>query len=87
MVGESLGGVRLGQTQAQVRQRWGTNFVLCPRDACKDTTWMYFFPPGTLAPEVDPVHGVVGAAVRFRNNRAAAVFTLGASLGSRTPTG
>jgi hypothetical protein len=87
VIGKSLAGVQLGQTQAQVRQRWGSKFDLCPKDACKDPTWLYFFPAGSIAPGIDPVHGVVGAAVRFRNNKAIAVFTLGATLGWRTTEG
>jgi hypothetical protein len=87
VVGKSLAGVQLGQTQERVRQLWGSKFDLCPKDACKDPTWLYFLAPGSIAPGVDPVHGVVGAAVRFRNNKAVAVFTLGATLGWRTTEG
>ena len=87
VVGKSLGRVQLGQTQAQVRKLWGGDFDLCVRSFCKDPTWLYFLAPGTIAPDVDPVHGVVGAGVRFRNNRVVAVFTLGATLGWRTAEG
>lgn len=87
VIGKSLAGVQLGHTQAQVRQRWGSKYDLCPKETCKDPTWLYFLAPGSIAPGVDPVHGVVGAAVRFRNNKAVAVFTLGATLGWKTTEG
>jgi hypothetical protein len=87
VVGQSLAGVSLGQTPAQVRQLWGSNFILCPRDYCKDKSWLYYLPADTSRLRLDPVASPVGAAVRFRNNRAYAVFTLGATLGWRTSQG
>jgi len=45
----------------------------------------YYGDPARLA--LDPVASPVGAAVRFRNNKAVAVFTLGATLGWRTTEG
>ncbi len=87
IVGKSLAGVQLGHTSAKVKQLWGKGYKVCPKDVCKDQTWLYFYPPGTVDPGVDPVGGVVGAAVRFRNDKAVAVFTLGATLGWRTTQG
>jgi hypothetical protein len=87
IVGKSLAGVQLGHTSAKVKKIWGTRYQVCPKDMCKDQTWLYFYPPGTIDPGVDPVGGVVGAAVRFRNNKAVAIFTLGATLGWRTSQG
>ena len=73
--GKSLAGVSLGATKAEVRKRWGGNFRICT--VCALPTWLYTYRGS--AP--------VGAAVSFRNGRAAAVFTLGAPLGWRTTEG
>ncbi len=75
--GRSLGGVRLGDTQAAVRARWGADFRVC--GSCADQTWFFDF--GERRP--DPV----GAAVVFRRGRVVGVFTLGAPLGWRTASG
>jgi hypothetical protein len=60
----SLGGVGLGMTSAQVQRRWGLSHGRC-RD-CKQTTWYFNYAP--FSPE--------GAAVRFRNGKVDAVWTL-----------
>jgi hypothetical protein len=73
--GQSLGGVRLGETPAQVRARWGPRFTRCA--VCAGTTWLYTYPSG----------GPRGAAVTFRGGRVAAVFTLGVPRGWRTTKG
>ncbi len=73
--GKSLGGLELGDTAASVKKRWGTRMSLCT--ICKLTTWMYTYRTGRLS----------GAAVSFRNGRVAAIFTLGAPRGWRTPQG
>jgi hypothetical protein len=73
--GQSLGGVRLGETAVQVRARWGSRFTRCA--VCPRTTWLYTYPSG----------GPRGAAVSFRNGRVAAVFTLGLPRGWRTTKG
>lgn len=73
--GQSLGGVRLGETAAQVRARWGSRFTRCA--VCSRTTWLYTYPSG----------GPRGAAVAFRGGRVAAVFTLGVPRGWRTTKG
>ena len=73
--GKSLGGIRLGDTSAQVRRRWGGGFRLCT--VCHRKTWMYTYRSGSP----------VGAAVSFRRDRVAAIFTLGAPIGWRTSQG
>ena len=85
IVGSSLGGIKLGQTQAAVRSIWGGKYVVCPVIACKDPTWLYIYPPGPLFG--DPVGGAVGTGVRFQKNKVVAVFTLGALLGWKTGEG
>src|SRR5262249_36180979 len=61
---QSLGGVRLGMTPAQVRRQWGTRFGRC--GTCQQKTWFFNYSP--FQPE--------GAAVRFANGRVDAVWTL-----------
>ena len=73
--GQSLGGVRLGDTAPQVRIRWGSRFTRCA--VCRRTTWLFTYPSG----------GPRGAAVSFRSGRVAAVFTLGVPRGWRTTKG
>jgi hypothetical protein len=73
--GKSLGGVRLGDSPAQVRARWGSRFTRCA--VCPTITWLYTYPSG----------GPRGAAVSFRGGRATAVFTLGLPRGWRTTKG
>jgi hypothetical protein len=77
VVGKSLAGVPLGATQTMVTKRWGSRYVNCLKTPCDDQTWMYFYPSG------EPV----GAAVRFRKNKAVAVFTLGAVPGWKSMEG
>lgn len=73
--GQHLGGVRLGQTQAQVKARWGSRYTRCA--VCTRPTWLYSYPSRSST----------GAAVSFRNGRVAAVFTLGVPRGWRTSGG
>jgi hypothetical protein len=73
--GKSLGGVKLGQTSAQVRALWGRKFTVC--GSCRPTTWFFMSPTG------DPF----GAGVVFRGGRVTAVFTLGAARGWHTTGG
>jgi hypothetical protein len=73
--GKSLGGVRLGDTTAAVTKRWGSRHTSCA--LCKRTTWLYSYRG----------RGPAGAAVSFRNERVAAVFTLGVPRGWRTSRG
>jgi hypothetical protein len=89
VVGKSLAGVSLGHTPEQVRKRLGSNFVVCPQDVCKDKkqTWLYYLPADPSRLRLDPVASPVGMAVRFKNNKAYAVFTLGAVLGWKSSQG
>jgi hypothetical protein len=73
--GTSLGGVRLGDTPAVVRARWGSRYSLC--GVCRLTTWLFTYRDG----------GPAGAPGSFRSGRVAAVFTLGTPLGWRTSKG
>jgi hypothetical protein len=73
--GKSLGGIRLGDPVATVKRRWGSRYAPCT--VCRRTTWMYTYRTGRLS----------GAAVSFVRGRVAAIFTLGAPRGWRTPQG
>lgn len=72
--GRSLAGVRLGDTQAQVRARLGSRYRLC--DTCTRTTWYFKRGDESLV-----------LAVSFRRGLVTSVFTLGSPLGWRTPEG
>jgi hypothetical protein len=72
--GRSLAGVHLGDTPADIRATWGTNYRAC--SGCTLTTWLYTY-------ETKPV----GAAVIFKGNHVVAVFTLGSPFGWRTQKG
>jgi hypothetical protein len=73
--GESLGGIRLGDTPAGVVARWGAGHTRC--DLCRATTWLFSY-RGTIGS---------GAAVTFRRGRVVAVFTIGVPRGWRTTRG
>ena len=73
--GQSLGGVRLGDTPARVTARWGVSHTRC--SVCTLPTWLFSYAEGRPA----------GAAVSFRGGRVAAVFTLGVPRGWRTTRG
>jgi hypothetical protein len=73
--GESLGGVRLGATKAEVRQAWGGRFGVCR--SCGHPTW--YFNLKAFEPQ--------GAAVEFRGGRVSRVYTVWRPLGWRTDTG
>ena len=73
--GRSLGGLRLGATQEQVRAVWGSSFGRC-RD-CLRPTWYYTF--RRFQPQ--------GVGVQFRRGRAEAIFTLWSPKGWRTTKG
>jgi hypothetical protein len=68
----SLGGVKLGTTEAKVRAAWGPRVGVCR--GCPDRT-LYFTYRG-FAPQ--------GAAAVFRRGRAVALFTLWSPSGWRT---
>jgi hypothetical protein len=72
VVGQTLGGVGLGFTEAQVQARWGSSYTLCSFAAyCKPGTTTWFFLSSRSG---EPL----GVGVRFVAGRAVAVFTLGA---------
>jgi hypothetical protein len=73
--GKHLGGVELGDTEQEVRARWGGRYTKCA--VCNRTTWLYTYRTGSPS----------GAAVSFRAGRVAAVFTLGVPRGWRTSRG
>jgi hypothetical protein len=72
--GLSLGGVKLGDTAASVRARWGSRYETCR--VCARQTWLYTSGGRRT-----------GAAVSFRTGRVSAVFTLGAPAGWTTAQG
>src|SRR5438270_12513945 len=73
--GVSLGGVRLGMTETQVRAHWGTAYGVCK--ACAETTWYYNYVK--YRPQ--------GLGVSFKDGRVDSVFTVWASTGWHTPEG
>jgi hypothetical protein len=73
--GRSLGGVRLGDTQAQVRALLGSDRGVC--ESCAAPTWYYTYKPFTQA----------GLGVEFARGRVRAVFTLWQPPGWRASTG
>jgi hypothetical protein len=66
---QSLGGMRLGMTKAQVEQRWGTDHGRCR--GCAHETWYYNYRP--FRPQ--------GAALSFVHGKVDAVWTLWAPVG------
>jgi hypothetical protein len=73
--GQSLAGLRLGATQAQVRTAWGTRFGRCR--GCPQPTW--YFTYVDFQPQ--------GAGVTFLNGRATSLFTIWSPSGWRTNRG
>ncbi len=73
--GKSLGGVRLGATEAQVRAAWGPRVGVCR--GCPERT--LYFTYKRFAPQ--------GAGATFRKGRAVALFTLWWPPGWRTKDG
>ena len=73
--GESLGGVALGDTPAQVRALWGTHYSIC--QTCDPRTWFYF----------DSDKSDAGVAVGYRHGLVTAVYTLGMPDGWHTSSG
>jgi hypothetical protein len=72
--GQSLGGIRLGDTGGKVMDLWGRDYTMI---SGQPMTWIYMSPTG------DPY----GAAVSFRNGRVTAIFTLGGIKGWRRSDG
>jgi hypothetical protein len=73
--GQSLAGVRVGMTPAQVLRAWGKRHGVCR--ICPDRTWYFNYRPFT--PE--------GAGVVFRRGRVVHVFTVWRPSGWKTPEG
>ena len=73
--GVSLGGLALGDTKAEVEAAWGRAYGVC--GGCTRATW--YFNYFAFQPR--------GAAVEFRRNRVAAIYTLYQPLGWRTRRG
>jgi hypothetical protein len=69
--GRSLGGVRLGATDASVRARWGSFYGQC--HTCRAKTW--YFTYTAFQPQ--------GVGVVFRHHRAIALFTIWSPQGWR----
>jgi hypothetical protein len=73
--GASLGGLRLGATEAQVERAWGRAYGRCSN--CRHETW--YFNYFAFQPR--------GAGVEFRDGRAVAVFTIYQPFGWQTKEG
>jgi hypothetical protein len=73
--GESLGGIRVGMSKAEVRQTWGKRFGRCR--SCVLETW--YFTYRRFEPQ--------GAAVAFAGRRVERVYTLWQPPGWRTSGG
>jgi hypothetical protein len=73
--GQSLGGVRLGMTGAEVTKAWGERHGVCR--GCPEKTWYFNYIPFT--PQ--------GTGVVFRQGRVVHAFTLWRPSGWRTPEG
>jgi hypothetical protein len=72
---QSLGGIRLGDTPAHVRQIWGRDFGVCR--GCPAKTW--YFTYRRFDDE--------GAAVEFTGGRVSALYTLSQPDGWTGPKG
>jgi hypothetical protein len=75
--GQSLAGIRLGDTMARVKRLWGPDYKVCQGKQCPYPTWYYIYPQG------EPL----GASVRFKNGKVVTIFTLGSPIGWRTAEG
>lgn len=73
--GESLGGVRLGMTTAEVLETWGARHGVCR--GCRRSTW--YFNEQPFRPQ--------GTGVVFESGRVAHVFTVWKPEAWRTPAG
>jgi hypothetical protein len=73
--GKSLGGIRLGETAAQVRAALGDRYGVCR--GCTTTTWYFTYRPFTRE----------GLAVELTRNRVSAVYTVWKPSGWSAPKG
>ena len=73
--GRTLGGIRLGETSAQVRAALGDRYGVCR--GCKMTTWYFTYRPFTRE----------GLGVELTRNRVSAVYTLWQPSGWSAPKG
>jgi hypothetical protein len=73
--GESLGGVRLGMSKAQVLRAWGRRHGVCRE--CSRTTW--YFNERSFEPQ--------GTGVVFERGRVVQAFTVWQPSGWTTPSG
>ncbi|MEP6811967.1 MAG: hypothetical protein ABI990_03150 [Actinomycetota bacterium] len=73
--GRTLGGIRLGETAAQVRVALGDRYGVCR--GCKTTTWYFTYRPFTRE----------GLGVELTRNRVSAVYTLSQPSGWSAPKG
>lgn len=80
--GQSLAGLKLGDTASSVKGRWGTKYRVCNTCNVKGSgrqTWFYTYQRDAES---------LGAAVTFsRQGKVVAVFTLGTPRGWRTQEG
>ena len=73
--GRSLGGVRLGATEREVRALLGGDYGVCK--GCATTTWYYTYQPFTRQ----------GLAVELKRGRVSAVWTIWRPAGWSAPNG
>jgi hypothetical protein len=73
--GRSLGGIRLGETAAQLRAALGDRYGVCR--GCKTTTWYFTYRPFARQ----------GLAVELTRNRVSAVYTVWQPSGWSAPKG
>jgi hypothetical protein len=73
--GQSLGGIQLGATKAQVRHVWGSHYGRCR--GCFRETWYFTYRP--FEPQ--------GAGVVFQGGKVVRVFTIWQPPGWHTPGG
>ena len=73
--GESLAGVRVGMTKAEVLRAWGRRHGVCQE--CGPTVWYFNYRP--FEPQ--------GAGIVFRDGRVFHAFTIWRPRGWRTPAG